>query len=374
MNALPIPSSESLAFRANLTNLISPLRRVRPTVPFWRLAAHKLPTVHLYRHLLKAAPTENIRFRIRKLFRKHQHLTSTTQTKQALETGYKWLNIFQQARAGDAKWQAVLQRYDRCIESKIEQEHLSKMLDDELAWQHHLKNRPILTGSLIPATQYNRPMLRMRPQHPSISSIIIKRMKTKERRFMKVNEIAEYKALVFEEKAFEKGLLGLKAKVWNGEAARDWRNNTTETNKYTRPYPEELIEKAREARRKKIAHKTDERERERRGEVLKSTRKRMRKGLPAHLLSTLSKEDIKEELIIRRSRSEVGYVGHLKQRRGWKLKIPKGQADGKTWSVIDGEWVGNEDVHRLKDKYKETMKVNKSRRQALEPAEDLEKS
>ncbi|EEB87662.1 hypothetical protein MPER_14923, partial [Moniliophthora perniciosa FA553] len=45
---------------------------------------------------------------------------------------YKWLNIFQQARAGDAKWQAVLQRYDRCIESKIEQEHLSKMLDDEL--------------------------------------------------------------------------------------------------------------------------------------------------------------------------------------------------------------------------------------------------
>ncbi|KAK1228918.1 hypothetical protein PQX77_008076 [Marasmius sp. AFHP31] len=54
-------SSESISFRNNLAKLVSPLKRVRPTVPFWRLAAHRVPTLHLYRSLLKAAPTSHVR-------------------------------------------------------------------------------------------------------------------------------------------------------------------------------------------------------------------------------------------------------------------------------------------------------------------------
>jgi hypothetical protein len=57
-----LPSAESLAHRARLARLISPLRRVRPRVPFYALAAHRVPTLWcLYRGLLRAAPGENVR-------------------------------------------------------------------------------------------------------------------------------------------------------------------------------------------------------------------------------------------------------------------------------------------------------------------------
>jgi hypothetical protein len=57
-SALPSPSS--LAFRASLSRLISPLRRVRPRVPFYDLAIHRTPTLALYRNLLRYAPDDNV--------------------------------------------------------------------------------------------------------------------------------------------------------------------------------------------------------------------------------------------------------------------------------------------------------------------------
>ncbi|KAK7060326.1 hypothetical protein VNI00_001091 [Paramarasmius palmivorus] len=337
-------------------------------------------------HVSERISVDQIRFRISKLFRKHQHLTGTKQTKRALEKGYKWLNIFQLAQAGDIKWQRVLQRYDRAIASKVEQARLNKMLDAELEWQQRLKNRPIFTGTIIRSTPFNRPLLRMKPQHPSISGMITKRMKTKERRFEKLNELAEYKDMVIKEKEFEQRLLGPNAKVWAGEAIRDWLTPISQNakalhaklhetlDKFMAPYPEELIRKAKEARKNKVMNKTNERERERRGEILNSTMKRTRTGLPAHLLAKLSEEEIKEELIVRRSRSEVGYVGHLKKRKGYKLKTPKHGPEGKTWSVIDGAWSSEEDAQRLLDSYKEITKANQSRRQTDGPVDGVEKS
>jgi hypothetical protein len=59
--AVPPPSADSLAFRASLAHLISPLRRVRPRVPFFQLAIHRIPTLTLYRNLLRYAPDENVR-------------------------------------------------------------------------------------------------------------------------------------------------------------------------------------------------------------------------------------------------------------------------------------------------------------------------
>lgn len=58
--AVPPPSSSSLAFRAHLARLVSPLRRVRPRVPFYELAIHRIPTLSLYRNILRNAPDENV--------------------------------------------------------------------------------------------------------------------------------------------------------------------------------------------------------------------------------------------------------------------------------------------------------------------------
>jgi hypothetical protein len=57
-----LPTPESLAHRARIARLISPLKRVRPRVPFYDLAAHRIPTLwSLYRGLLKEAPGANVR-------------------------------------------------------------------------------------------------------------------------------------------------------------------------------------------------------------------------------------------------------------------------------------------------------------------------
>jgi hypothetical protein len=57
------PTLQSLAFRAKLAQFVSPLRRVRSRTPFFRLAAHRIPTLwSLYRGLLRHSPTEQVRF------------------------------------------------------------------------------------------------------------------------------------------------------------------------------------------------------------------------------------------------------------------------------------------------------------------------
>jgi hypothetical protein len=56
------PSPESLARRLELSKLLPPLKRVRARVPFFYLAAHRIPTLWtLYRGLLREAPTKNVR-------------------------------------------------------------------------------------------------------------------------------------------------------------------------------------------------------------------------------------------------------------------------------------------------------------------------
>jgi len=88
------------------------------------------------------------------------------------------------------------------------------------------------------------------------------------------------------------------------------------------PIPPELIKEVFEARREKIRNKTKEKERERRGEVLRSTIKRQRKGPPAHILVKMSPKH-KEMDKVSRSLSEVGYVALVKRKLGFKLKDPE---------------------------------------------------
>ena len=101
--AVPLPS---IAHRARIASLISPLKRVRPKTPFYKLSAHRVPTLwSLYRGLLGHAPGENvsrfvfedagpseylqIRFRVRALFRQNQHVVKAHAAKALLMIGYK---------------------------------------------------------------------------------------------------------------------------------------------------------------------------------------------------------------------------------------------------------------------------------------------
>ncbi|KAJ4499267.1 hypothetical protein C8R41DRAFT_815044 [Lentinula lateritia] len=376
-----IPSQKSLNFRNNLAHLVSPLRRVRPRVPFFRLAAHRIPTLWgLFRGLLRAAPTEHIYHRVRVLFEQNRHRTGTERTIQELRKGYKWLETFKRAQAGDVKTQAVIQRYDRFLRFKAEKEHWTELVLKEVEWQEHLKNRPIFTGGFVHPTVFHPPFPRMKPQPMAISRIIANRMKQRERRFSKMEELTRMRDMVRKEQHLEQEIMREARRtgeqfepVFEGEdwstplvqAANDIYANVKATaERNLRPFSPELIEQVRAARRNKIANKTKERERERRGEILRVTRKRWRKGLTPHLLSTLSEKQKREELIVQRSIAEVGYVGLLKKRKGWKLKEPKPKVEGKYWSVEDAEWIGKEEREAAKKALLAIQEENERRRES----------
>ncbi|GAW08355.1 hypothetical protein LENED_010411 [Lentinula edodes] len=203
-----LPSQKSLNFRNNLAHLVSSLRRVRPRVPFFRLAAHRIPTLWgLFRGLLRAAPTEHIYHRVRVLFEQNRHRTGTERTIQELRKGYKWLETFKRAQAGDVKTQAVLQRYDRFLQFKAEKEHWTELVLKEVEWQEHLKNRPIFTGGFVHPTAFHPPFPRMKPQPMAISRIIANRMKQRERRFSKMEELTRMRDMVRKEQHLEQEIM-----------------------------------------------------------------------------------------------------------------------------------------------------------------------
>lgn len=95
------------------------------------------------------------------------------------------------------------------------------------------------------------------------------------------------------------------------------------------PYTPAFLDMVKQARRNKIENKTRERERERRGEILPITIRRMRQGPPPHLLAVMTPAE-KERDRIMRLPSEAGYTGRVKRRAGMKLK------DDVTWRLEEG--------------------------------------
>ncbi|KAJ3722016.1 hypothetical protein C8R42DRAFT_721559 [Lentinula raphanica] len=398
-----LPSAKSLEFRNNLARLVTPLRRVRPRIPFFQLAAHRVPTLWgLYRGLLRAAPTEHDRYTIGSVYYsnrtaialgpKGQYESCKKDTRFAnsspigTATRYKhslqWFQIFERARGGDVKTQVLLQRYDRFLKLRSEKSQWALLVEKELEWQRHLKNRPILTGGFVHPTLYHPPFPRMKPQPVSISRSIASRMKQRERRFAKIEELTRIKDMIRKEQYMEQGLIrearlkGIKfepvfeGQDWSGPLADAlatlFTNVKTTTARNLRPFSPVLLEQVRRARQNKIVNKTKERERERRGEILRVTRKRWKKGLTPHLLSTMSEKEKREELIVQRSSSEVGYVGLLKKRKGWKLKDPKMKVEGKEWSVEDAEWIGQEEREAATKALLHIQEANDIRRHRVE--------
>ncbi|KAH8814507.1 hypothetical protein DL96DRAFT_1623971 [Flagelloscypha sp. PMI_526] len=339
LSAIPLPSNASLIYRQNLAQLISPIRRIRPRVPFFQLAAHRIPTLwYLYRNTIKNCPYDNIRWHVRKTFKREQNRTSAQRAREQLLRGYKWLDAFRKAQSGDDHWIAVLTRYDRLIALKREKAEWKKLAREEVKWQKKMARRPILTGSFIQSSLFHGPLPRMKPQPQHIHNIINARRAKREERLELFRDVSDMQEDIRIEAAFEQGLarVAKKEKLEFNSVFADKQTDWMEPMKTTKAsisashqrdvarfqsaYPPELIETVRRAARERIVNKARERRRERQGEILNITRKRARKGIPAHLLDILPAHRIKMDKVAKSSVSEVGYVGQVKRRLGFRTR------------------------------------------------------
>ncbi|KAF4593341.1 hypothetical protein AB1N83_010168 [Pleurotus pulmonarius] len=373
---MSVSLTKSLAFRQKIASLVSPLRRVRPRVPFWKLGAHRIPTLWtLYRGLLRYAPSELIRCRVRELFRQNQHLTGTESTRSKLRQGHQWRDVFQAAHEGDTRMRNVLSRYDRLLKARRDRLRLEGMLREELAWQKRLKNRPMLTGSFLRATLSNRPLPRLKPQPLAITMMIKRRRAARERRALKLIVVNEWIDDLRREREFEEGLKKYAntsfEPVYTGPEGKDWdgplyrvradihKGFDLDTERSQTPISKELKEAVMQARRDKIANKIREREREARGEILPCTIKRKIKGPPAHVLAVTTEKQRLRDAVVRSSASEVGYVGKMKRQLGWNMKHPE------AWKV-EGGW--EQEKERLDREVQKIALENLRRRRASEDA------
>lgn len=97
--------------------------------------------------------------------------------------------------------------------------------------------------------------------------------------------------------------------------AREWA-------RANRPFPPELVEQIEEARRERGRNKAREHQRELAGEIIKRTHQRARRGPPPHVLMRMSPLRRYYDRVARSSVTEVGYVGWVKKKLGFKLKNP----------------------------------------------------
>ncbi|KAG8951688.1 hypothetical protein FRC04_005709 [Tulasnella sp. 424] len=293
-----------------------------------------MPTLWtLYRGLLQASPTLEVQWRVGAVFRKFRHLTSPQATRVQLLTGYKWLGVFTSAKHGDQYWASVLDRYSKLLGAKRKKELTDAALYDEMEWQEKLRNRPILTGGILRPSKSNKPLPRMKPQPIHVSMMIRRRRDARQRRLDRSEGYKEWKDYLSDERDFEERLFKQSKGSPPDVEFRDpsWVKNADahiasvmdsvrrEEEMSRMKISPELWAIVKQARREKIANKTREKERERRGELTNHAKKRMRQGLPAHLISTRGKTGVDRDKWIK-DPSEGGYAGKIKKASGMKLK------------------------------------------------------
>ena len=119
------------------------------------------------------------------------------------------------------------------------------------------------------------------------------------------------------------------------------------------PFPPELVEQIERARKDKTRNKQHEFRRELRGEVVNKTIQRRNKQPPGHIYEKMSPLRRHWDEVSRSSVSEVGYVGWVKRKLGFKLRDPD------AWKVEVGKDV---DQPRLNALEMEIRKENERRR------------
>ncbi|KAJ6478837.1 hypothetical protein C8R47DRAFT_1219382 [Mycena vitilis] len=193
-----------------------------------------------------------------------------------------------------------------------------------------------LTGALLKASLHNPPLPRMKPQPSAISQMIRTRMRARDRRFARQEQLLadlddlKHEAALEEHAIRLAGLRGT-SPVYCRETALEWQAPLhaahtalaallhRDTARSQTPPAPALLAILRTARREKIANKSKERMRERRGEVLRCTVARARKGPPAHLLPRMTAAQRHADRVVR-GVGEVGYVGLVKMRMGVRLR------------------------------------------------------
>ncbi|KIP06722.1 hypothetical protein PHLGIDRAFT_128138 [Phlebiopsis gigantea 11061_1 CR5-6] len=363
------PSASSLAFRAQLAQTISPLRRVTPRVPFWRLGAHSLPVLWtLYRGLLRASPAPDVRWRVQQQFRKHRHLTSPQATQRHLQFGHKLLDVLQRAKQGEPRAKAVTDRYASMVTARRDKDSFKTMLVKAFAERKRLLTRPILKGYLRP-TFFNGPLPRLYPQPPHIAGMINRRKKAFERRQARYASVKELMNDIRAEASFEEGLQRelpreqkfegefVKPGFWlhyHGQHAKHlFRAFLLDIRRSRTTYPPALAAQIAAARAERVRNKRREFQRELRGEVLASTLRRARRAPPPHVLEKMGPRRRRWDAVARSSVSEVGYVGWVKRQLGFKLRDPD------AWKVEIGR---DEDQPRLDAMEDEIRRENERRR------------
>ncbi|VDC01355.1 unnamed protein product [Peniophora sp. CBMAI 1063] len=350
----------SLAFRAQVSQALSEHNKYRrPAIPFYKLRAHRVPTLWtLYRGLLRFAPNDLVRWRIRKMFERQQHLTGPRATRVQLQKAQRWLDKFKLASAGDPHAVALVNRYARLLAIRTEKWRWERLFRDEQHWREHLRNRPILTGAFMRPSFHNGPLPRMKPQPKHITGLIVSRLRARVRRGEQQRLLAEWKQDVQVEAVLENQLLGeedVKEKgEFGGGRAQEWhgpmndklrlisKSFELDAQRRSAPPTPEMLRQVRAARSEKIRNKMAEKERMKRGEVNNRAMKQRRMGYPVGAMVEWDEEKTREMVAVRRSVSEVGWHGALKKRLGWKVK-----------GDVDVEGATNEKVERLEREFQE---------------------
>ncbi|CAE6472667.1 unnamed protein product [Rhizoctonia solani] len=371
------PSAASLALRASIAQSLSGLRRQSPRVPFWELAAHRVPTLWtLYRGLLRAAPGEN------------------------------WLDYLEQAKSGNTRKQRVVDRFERIFAEMKRRVHWRDIYRRELEWIYQMRNRPILTGGFMRPTLFNKLVPRMVRQPIHLSMMIRRRRIARAQRLDEQRRLMEWKRDVIRERAFEASLiqaghLDPQHAIWqthewllpiNKRIALIQESYTHDKRRALHIYPPHIVAQILQARTRRIERKTQLAEKLAKGEwvttwkpiaVRKMPRAAVSKRLrhagsmyphrdvlyapamkrvlvnpragaaPAHILEGMSAKERWIDQAIR-GKSGGGFVGQLRRERGWKHGVRGHQG-------VEDERSG-EDEARLRKLEAEIEAENDSRR------------
>lgn len=241
--------------------------------------------------------------------------------------------------------------------------NLQDALYEDMEWRYRLKNRPILTGTYLRASLYNRVMPRMRNQPEAIGRMMRKRKVARTRRREKMMVAQEALQDLSLEQQFER-LLGRQVSTPCYEDTYSWREpiinwmrlmqasfDLENQRRFLRP-TKQMVAAVLEARREKVRNKTKERERAERGYYNTRTLKRMRQGPPAHVLDRLTPAEIHKDSVVR-SPSQVGYVAQVKRSKGMKLKR------SPPWDPEAGEPILRDELNKLEE---QLMRANAAKR------------
>ncbi|KZT43782.1 hypothetical protein SISSUDRAFT_1124464 [Sistotremastrum suecicum HHB10207 ss-3] len=367
------PPLKSILHRERIAQLIAPLRRVRPRVPFFKLVAHRRPTLWtLYRGLLRNAPHPQVRWRVTTMFRQKRGETSPAATKAFLTRMHEWLDLFVRCKNGDDRLNSVMQRYGRMIAAKREKVQMMGILVNEFKWLDKLRNRPIMTGGYLRASYFNPPLPRLNPQPDKLSMMIRARRLARFRRVGRAQSFAEAMTLLRVERIFEDRLettakeFGQKFKsvfrpreAWaapiNVATAELNRSFAADEARKRMTYTPQMLETIKQARRNKIVNKRRERFNARTGFYSARIMARMRKGPPAPVLAMMTEEEKRDDATAR-SPSQTGYVRKVKQKLGMRV-------DPQGYDVEEGA-PGNRE--RLELEAKKIEKYNEWKRGVAE--------